>query len=96
MATDTNSLRITGKVQGRDIVLQGPVEKDEIRNTVWWWQIPDPRTARERDDRLHEYDSSERDVISTLGGYYEVPDDARTPEADDLVEMVYAELNPDR
>ncbi|MBB5931852.1 hypothetical protein [Streptomyces echinatus] len=96
MATDTNSLRITGKVQGRDIVLKGPLSKDEIRNQVWWWQNLHPETSKEREDRLHEYDNSEKDVITTLGGYYEVPDDSRTPEADELVEMVYAELNQDQ
>ncbi|MEV6833833.1 hypothetical protein AB0N17_04815 [Streptomyces sp. NPDC051133] len=96
MASDANSLRITGKVQGRDIVLNGPLSKDEIRNKVWWWQIPDPATREEREDRLHRYDGSERDVISTLGGYYVVPDDSRAPEAEELVDMVHAELNPDR
>ena len=87
--------RITGKVQGRDIVLKGPLTKDEIRNTVWWWQIPHPETGKERQDRLHQYDSSQHNVIATLGGYYEVSEDSRTPEADELVELMYAELNPD-
>ncbi|MFE0508825.1 hypothetical protein [Streptomyces sp. NPDC058964] len=95
MATDANSARITGKVQGRDIILAGPLSKDEIRDTVWWWQIPDPKTSKEREDRVHEYDDSQRDVIATLGGYYEVPDNRLTHEADELVELVYAELNPE-
>jgi hypothetical protein len=85
---------MTGKVQGRDIVLEGPLSKDEIRDRVWWWQVSRPGTSR-REDRLHAYDDSQRDVIATLGGYYEVPRDARTPEADDLVDLVYTELNPD-
>ncbi|MFF7974379.1 hypothetical protein [Streptomyces sp. NPDC007905] len=95
MATDANPTRITGKVQGRDITLAGPLSKDEIRDRVWWWQVPDPKTSKEREDRLHEYDNSQEDVIATLGGYYEVSGDSRTPEADQLVELVYAELNPD-
>jgi hypothetical protein len=95
MATDASSRRITGRVQGRDIVLNGPLSKEEIRHKLWWWQIPHPETAHERKDRLHEYDSSQKNVISTLGGYYEVSDDSRTPEADELVELVYTELNPD-
>ena len=95
MAAEANSARITGKVQGRDIVLDGALSKDEIRDRVWWWQIPHPRTSKEHEDRRHEYDDSRRDVIATLGGYYEVPDDPRAPEAGELVEMLYAELNPD-
>ncbi|MBY8864439.1 hypothetical protein [Streptomyces sennicomposti] len=96
MAADANSGRITGKVQGRDIVLTGPVSKEEIRNKVWWWRAPDPRTAEEREDGSHEFDPSEKSVINTLGGYYEVPDDPGTHEADELVQTVYTELNPDR
>ncbi|ROP56024.1 hypothetical protein [Streptomyces sp. PanSC9] len=97
MAIEANSARITGKVQGRDIVLDGPLSKDEIRDRVWWWQTAAPRTSGEREDRRHEheYDDSRRDVIATLGGYYEVPGDPRAPEAAELTEMLYAELNPD-
>ncbi|MEU2421140.1 hypothetical protein ABZ619_08870 [Streptomyces sp. NPDC007851] len=84
MAADVNSARITGKVQGRDIVLYGRLSKEEIRDTVWWWQ-----------DDGHEYDASRTDVIATLGGYYQVPRDSRTPEAADLVDLVHTELNPD-
>ncbi|MFI5976118.1 hypothetical protein [Streptomyces sp. NPDC051452] len=94
MAADASSVRITARIQGRDIVLNGPLSKDDIRNRLWWWQIPDPETHKEKEDRLHEYDDSHRDVITTLGGYYEVSSDRRTPEADKLVEMLYAELNP--
>ncbi|GGW60017.1 hypothetical protein GCM10010503_41570 [Streptomyces lucensis JCM 4490] len=96
MATEPNSARITGKVQGRHIILEGPLSKDEIRDTVWWWQIPDPRTSKEREDRGHAYDRSSRDVIATLGGYYEVPGDSRGPEAVELVEMLHSELGPGR
>ncbi|MCS0602764.1 hypothetical protein NX794_16320 [Streptomyces sp. LP11] len=85
MGTDTSPVRITGKVQGRDIVLSGPLSKDEIRDQVWWWRDPADKP----------YDDSERDVITTLGGYYEVPEDFRTPEGTELVDMVHAELNPD-
>ncbi|MFI2641995.1 hypothetical protein [Streptomyces sp. NPDC018610] len=96
MATDARSARITGRVQGRDILLTGPVSKEEIRNRVWWWHAPGTATSEEREeDRRHEFDPSARDVINTLGGYYEVPADPSTPEADELVETVYAELRPD-
>lgn len=83
MAADANSARITGKVQGRDIVLSGRPSKDEIRDTVWWWQGDG-----------HEYDDSCTDVIATLGGYYQVPRDSRAPEAVDLVNLVHTELSP--
>ncbi|MFI9810008.1 hypothetical protein ACIHEJ_37885 [Streptomyces sp. NPDC052301] len=96
MPTDAHSLRITGKVQGRDIVLAGPLSKGEIRDKVWWWQTSDPTTPKERGDRHHQYDGSEEDVLTTLGGYYVVPCDSRAPEAEELVEMVYTELNPDQ
>ncbi|MET8766789.1 hypothetical protein [Streptomyces sp. NPDC004658] len=95
MATGADSARITAKVQGRDITLDGPLTKDEIRSRIWWWQVADPRSSGEREDGRHEYDGSHKDVIMTLGGYYEVSPDPRTPEADRLVELVYDELNPD-
>ena len=95
MAVEANSARITGKVQGRDIVLDGPLSEDEIRDRVWWWRMAHPRTSKEQEDCRHEYDGSRRDVIATLGGYYEVPGDPRAPEAAELTEMLYAELNPD-
>ncbi|MBL1083703.1 hypothetical protein JK359_17300 [Streptomyces actinomycinicus] len=90
-----DAARITAKVQGRDITLDGPLSRDEIRDRVWWWQVSDARTSKEREDRLHEYDDSHRDVIATLGGYYEVSPDRHTPEAEALVDLVYTELNPD-
>lgn len=95
MATGADSARITAKVHGRDITLDGPLTKDEIRNRIWWWQSADPRTSKEQEDGQHEHDDSHKDVITTLGGYYEVSADPRTPEAEKLVEMVYDELNPD-
>ncbi|WP_030738400.1 hypothetical protein [Streptomyces sp. NRRL S-31] len=95
MTADANSARITAKVQGRDIVLDGPLTKDEIRGRVWWWQVSGSGTSEERSDRHHEYDGSRKDVITTLGGYYEVPGDSGTPAAEELVDMVHAELNPD-
>ncbi|MFJ3235421.1 hypothetical protein [Streptomyces sp. NPDC086787] len=91
MATD--AARITGKVQGRDIVLAGPLSKDEIRDTVWWWPDPGSKTAGEKESEAHEYDHSHKDVIATLGGYYEVPDSSRTSEAEELVDLVYTELH---
>ncbi|MGW4884321.1 hypothetical protein [Streptomyces murinus] len=94
MATDANSARITGKVQGRDITLEGGLSKDEIRSRVWWWRTSGSGTAGERDDHGHEYDDSQADVIATLGGYYRVSGDPRTHEAEELVELVYTELNP--
>ncbi|GAA5051291.1 hypothetical protein [Streptomyces similanensis] len=93
MAADVNSPRITGKVQGRDIVLTGPLSKEEIRDKVWWWQHTESGTSEERGDGQHEFDRSEKSVINTLGGYYVVPDDPGTHEADELVETVYTELN---
>ncbi|MFG3206572.1 hypothetical protein [Streptomyces sp. NPDC048192] len=96
MAADANSRRITGRVQGKDITLVGPLSKDEIRNKVWWWQAPTAETPEERQHRRHEYDHDQRDVIATLGGYYTVPGDPRSPEADELVDMVHTELSPDR
>ncbi|WP_333779025.1 hypothetical protein [Streptomyces sp. IBSBF 3136] len=95
MATEANSARITGKVQGRDITLEGRLSKDEIRDRVWWWRIPDPGSSKEQEDHGHEYDGSRRDVIATLGGYYEVPGDPDAPGAGELLETMYAELNPD-
>ncbi|MFG2608464.1 hypothetical protein ACGFT2_33685 [Streptomyces sp. NPDC048514] len=95
MAAEANSARITGKIQGRDILLDGPLSKDEIRDRVWWWQTPHPQTTRQQRDLRHEYDDSRRDVITTLGGYYEVPRDRHTPEAHELTDMLHAELNPD-
>ncbi|MEU3531801.1 hypothetical protein AB0E70_09465 [Streptomyces murinus] len=96
MATDANSARITGKVQGRDITLEGGLSKDEIRSRVWWWRASGSGTAGERDGHGHghEYDDSQADVIATLGGYYRVSGDPRTQEAEELVELVYTELNP--
>ncbi|MER6084098.1 hypothetical protein [Streptomyces sp. NPDC001833] len=85
MAADARSARITGNVQGRDFVLSGRLSTEEIRDTLWWWQ----------DDGHHEYDDSRTDVVATLGGYYQVPRDSRTPEAADLVELVHTELCPD-
>ncbi|MEW2513973.1 hypothetical protein [Streptomyces sp. NPDC046870] len=84
MATGADSARITAKVQGRDITLDGPLTKDEIRDRIWWWQSAGTG-----------YDDSHKDVITTLGGYYEVSPDPRTPEAERLVELVYDELRPD-
>ncbi|MFE1191396.1 hypothetical protein ACFW6E_01200 [Streptomyces olivaceoviridis] len=99
MATGADSARITAKVHGRDITLDGPLTKDEIRNRIWWWQSADPRTSEEQEDGQHERDNSHgdsrKDVIITLGGYYEVSADPRTPEAESLVELVYDELHPD-
>ncbi|KMS84676.1 MULTISPECIES: hypothetical protein [Streptomyces] len=95
MATGADSARITAKVRGRDITLDGPLTKDEIRSSIWWWQAADPRSSKERQDGQPEHDGSHKDVITTLGGYYEVPSDPRTPEAERLVELVYDELNPD-
>ncbi|MFF7238983.1 hypothetical protein [Streptomyces collinus] len=94
MADEANSARITGKVQGRDIVLDGRLSEDEIRDRVWWWRASRPGSG-DQEDHGHEYDSSRRDVIATLGGYYEVPGDPGTPEGGELLEMLYAELNPD-
>jgi hypothetical protein len=68
MAADARSARITGDVQGRDFVLSGRLSKEEIRDTVWWWQV----------DGHHEYDASRTDVIATLGGYYQVPRDSQS------------------
>ncbi|MEU6480408.1 hypothetical protein ABZ858_26705 [Streptomyces sp. NPDC047017] len=92
MAADasTNSARITGKVQGKDILLYGRLSKEEIRDKVWWWQ-----PAGEREEHGHEYDDSQEDVIATLGGYYEVPGDPDSSDADELVDLVYSELRPD-
>ncbi|MEW2288342.1 hypothetical protein [Streptomyces sp. NPDC047841] len=84
MATGAESARITAKVQGKDITLDGPLTKDEIRSRIWWWQS---------DGTTH--DDSHKDVITTLGGYYEVSPDPRTPEAQGLVDLVYDELHPD-
>lgn len=97
MATGADSARITAKVHGRDITLDGPLSKDEIRNRIWWWRSADadPLASKEREDGQQEHDGSHKDVITTLGGYYEISPDPRTPEAERLVEMVYDELNPD-
>ncbi|POX63120.1 hypothetical protein C3492_13260 [Streptomyces sp. Ru62] len=97
MATGADSARITAKVHGRDITLDGPLSKDEIRNRIWWWRSADadPRTSKEREDGQQEHDDSHKDVITTLGGYYEISADPCTPEAERLVELVYDELNPD-
>ncbi|MFH8337031.1 hypothetical protein [Streptomyces sp. AM6-12] len=94
MATDANSVRITGKVQGRDITLEGGLSKEEIRGRLWWWRTSGSESAGARGDRGHEYDDSQRDVIATLGGYYRVPGDPHRQEAQELLELVYAELNP--
>ncbi|OIK29241.1 hypothetical protein [Streptomyces malaysiense] len=94
MATDAHSARITGRVQGRDITLEGGLSKDEIRSRVWWWRTSRSGAAGERGGRAHEYDDSHADVIATLGGYYRVCGDPRTHEAEELVELVYWELNP--
>ncbi|MGW4568878.1 hypothetical protein ACWEN3_43245 [Streptomyces sp. NPDC004561] len=75
--------------------MSGPLSKDEIRHQMWWWQLPGSETTERHKDGLHEYDDSQEDVIATLGGYYEVPEDSHTPEAHELVELVHAELNPD-
>ncbi|MFJ3720639.1 hypothetical protein [Streptomyces sp. NPDC090057] len=93
MATGADSARITAKVQGRDITLHGPLTKDEIRSAIWWWQSADPETSEEREECRHDHDDSHKDVITTLGGYYEVSPDPRTPEAERLVDLVYDELN---
>lgn len=93
MATGADSARITAKVQGRDITLHGPMTKDEIRSTIWWWQSADHKTSQEREERRHDHDESHKDVITTLAGYYEVSPDPRTPEAERLVDLVYDELN---
>ncbi|POX55823.1 hypothetical protein C3489_08130 [Streptomyces sp. Ru71] len=94
MAADANSIRITGKVQGRDIVLTGPMSKDEIRDRVWWWQLPATEDPNQPDEVPHVYDDSARDVIAALGGYYEVPRDPHASEASDLIDMLYTELHP--
>ncbi|MFF8476107.1 hypothetical protein [Streptomyces sp. NPDC015414] len=95
MTTGANSARITAKVQGRNITLHGPLTKDEIRNTIWWWQSAAPKTPpdQEGEEFQHDHDDSHKDVITTLGGYYEVSPDPRTPEAERLVDLVYDELN---
>ncbi|CAK7286033.1 hypothetical protein [Streptomyces misionensis] len=94
MATDANSARITGRVHGRDITLEGGLSRDEIRSRLWWWRPEDPKDSGERKDRDHESGDSGADVIATLGGYYEISADPGSQEAEELVELVYAELNP--
>ncbi|MEU3838624.1 hypothetical protein AB0E88_01080 [Streptomyces sp. NPDC028635] len=94
MATDADAIRITGKVQGRDIILSGPLSKDEIRDRVWWWQTPDAREPHEHGEAQHPHDESARDVIATPGGYYEIPHDPHAREASELIDMLYAELHP--
>ncbi|WP_030343544.1 hypothetical protein [Streptomyces sp. NRRL S-1022] len=95
MATGADAARITANVQGRAITLNGPLTKDEIRSRIWWWQSAESGTSKEREDVQHEHDDSHRDVITTLGGYYEVSPDPHAPEAEELVDLVYDELNPD-
>ncbi|MFJ7151580.1 hypothetical protein ACIQVT_25875 [Streptomyces sp. NPDC100445] len=92
MGSDANAARITAKVRGRDITLEGGLSKDEVRRRVWWWT---PDAAEQGEDGGHAYDDDREDVITTLGGYYRVPGDPDSPEAGDLVDMVHSELNPD-
>ncbi|GGW16143.1 hypothetical protein GCM10018980_17550 [Streptomyces capoamus] len=95
MATGADAARITAKVRGKDITLDGPLTKDEIRSRIWWWLSAEPEASEEGEDTRREHDGAGKDVIMTLGGYYEVSPDPHTPEAQNLVEMVHDELNPD-
>ncbi|MFF5407307.1 hypothetical protein ACFY8K_00340 [Streptomyces misionensis] len=94
MAIDANSARITGRVHGRDITLEGGLSRDEIRGRLWWWRTEDPDGCGERQGRDHESEGPRADVIATLGGYYEISGDPDSQEAEELVELVHAELNP--